>query len=265
MLVGNDISHWQGQIDWETYKKNTHFVIAKATDGASMIDSWYGFNRQQVRLAGLPFGSYHFVEGQDVNTEAERFCSVIDGDPIREGEILCLDYEIALKDPVSWCKTWLDVVSGHFGGMKPYIYLNQSVVKDFDWTPIINAGYPLWLASYQADGSGNTGKWPFMALQQTSSTQQVPGISGNVDRDVFFGDVSQFKAYGYKKPVVTPPPTPEPPQPSSEPIPMPPVPEPTPVDPCAGLKTQLKAIYDTLYGSGWWWVKWTAIKKLLPK
>ena len=260
MLIGNDISVFQGQIDFGVYKKNTNFLFAKATEGTGLIDGWYGYNRTQARLAGIPFGSYHFARpdlGNSPQDEAAYFCKVIDGDPIQEGELLALDFEVTYQDGINWCKAFLDAVSNHFG-FKPLIYLNQSQTK-LDWSSVVNVGYGLWLASYQADGVGDTGKWPFMALQQTSSSQQVPGIAGNVDRDVFFGDVNAFKNYGYKKPVPVPsltttstgsttPPVssstsnPTPTQPTSTTPPAP------PVVPQASLLTQIHSIV---------WGNWT--------
>lgn len=269
-IVGNDISHYQGQVDYSTYKNNTNFLIAKATDGASYIDTMYGYNRQQARANNLPFGSYHFAEGGDVNDEAKKFCDVIDGDAIREGEVLCLDYELALKDPVSWCKIWLDVVSGHFSGIKPFIYLNQALVKAYDWSPIVNAGYPLWLASYTntpTDNSGNKGKWPKMLLQQWTSSQHVPGIgdgkTANVDGDVFLGSVVDFKAFGFKKAIVVLPSTPEP-TPTPTPVPTP-TPTPTPTLVPSASEAKLQLIHDILWGKGFFWTKLSKIKALLPK
>ncbi len=216
MLVGNDISFAQGAIVWSTYKDNTTFIIAKATEGVGYIDAQYGNNRKQAREYGVPFGSYHFARpdlGNSPQAEAEWFCKVIDGDPIREGELLFLDFEVNYSgNIVEWCKQWLDEVSNHFN-TKPLIYLNQSLTKGLDWVPVINAGYGLWLASYNPDGQGDTGQWPFMAFQQTSSNQTVPGISTAVDRDVFFGDLEALLKYGYKAlaPVMPPLVNPTPP------------------------------------------------------
>ena len=266
MIIGNDISEAQSQIDWGVYKNNTNFVICKVSEGNGYIDKWFGYNRAQARLLGVPLGYYHFARPDLSNTpqlEATFFCGLIDGDPIKEGEIIALDFEVGYPDCVNWCKAWLDAVSNHFGGIKPLIYLNQSQTKEFDWTPVINAGYGLWLASYQADGAGDTGKWPFMAMQQTSSTQKVPGIAGNVDRDVFFGDVNAFRAYGYKKPVV--PPTPVTP-PESNPSAntgtstTTTTPTTTPVDACAIYKDKLKQI-NTI-ASGFYFFYRNTFKKI---
>jgi len=234
MLIGNDCSQFQGSIDWDTYKNNSNFVIIRSTYGNGYYDSWFAHNRDEARRVGLPHGFYHFCYPQYNSPldEAKWFCKALYD--IQEGESLYLDFEESYSgDIVAWCKQFLDYVSNNFNGIKPLIYLNQSYMN-LDWSPVINAGYGLWLASYQADGVGNTGKWPFMALQQTSSSQQVPGIVGNVDRDIFFGDENSFKNYGYKKliPVPEPTPTPQPipePLPAPTPSPVPPQPTPTPI------------------------------------
>jgi GH25 family lysozyme M1 (1,4-beta-N-acetylmuramidase) len=234
MLIGNDVSEFQGAIDWPTYKNNTNFVVMKASEGNGYIDGWFGNNRGESRSLDLPRGFYHFARpdlGNTPEAEAQFFVNLLNGQPLQEGEILCLDYEVNYHDPVNWCKAWLDKVF-ELTTVKPLIYLNQSTAA-LDWSPVVDADYGLWLASYQADGQGNTGKWISMAMQQTGSTEQVPGIKGNVDRDVFFGDVATFRKYGFQlsvPPEPTPVPSPQPvPTPTPEPVPTPiPVPEPLP-------------------------------------
>jgi len=231
MILGNDISKFQGSVNFDIYKNNSNFVIAKASEGVGYIDSWFGNNRTQARRVGLPFGSYHFARpdlGNYPQSEASFYCNLIDGDPIREGETLCLDFEVAFNDPVGWSKQWLDIVSNHFN-CKPFVYLNQALTKKYDWSPVVNADYPLWIAAYTFDPKNNnfsTGDWPSATMQQWTNKQQVPGITGSVDGNVFFGDVNAFKACGYKLPV-------SPPLPPSIPAPqMPPTPQPEkPIDP----------------------------------
>ena len=208
MIIGNDISQFQGSINWDTYKQNSNFVIIRSTYGNGYYDSWFAHNRDEARRVNLPRGFYHYCypEYNSPQDEAAWFCKALYD--LKEGESLYLDFEESYSgDIVAWCKAFLDYVSQNFNGIKPLIYLNQSYMN-LDWSPVISAGYGLWLASYQADGVGNTGKWPFMAMQQTSSSQQVPGIVGNVDRDVFFGDINAFYAYGYHQPPAQQPVTP---------------------------------------------------------
>lgn len=243
-IVGNDISQFQNQIDWDKYKNNSNFVIIRSTFGNGYYDQWFARNRDEARRVGLPVGFYHYCYPQlnSAKAEAEWFCKALYD--LKEGETLYLDFEENYTgDAVAWCKEFLDYVSSNFNGMKPMIYLNQALVKKYDWSPVVNAGYGLWLASYQEDGVGEIGKWKFMAMQQTSSSQIVTGIQGNVDRDVFFGTADILKKYGYKKPVPVPTPTPEPVPPVSTPhpvVPQPPEPPVTPpVQPIPDYKTAL--------------------------
>jgi hypothetical protein len=50
-------------------------------------------------------------------------------------------------------------------------------------------------------------------MKQYGSDTRINGISGNVDGDIFFGDIATFKKYGYNSPPPTPEPSPEPPEP----------------------------------------------------
>jgi len=232
MILGNDISEFQGQINWPTYKENTNFVIMKATEGIGLIDAWFGNNRQQARNYQLLRGFYHFAHpdlGNSAEAEANYFCNLIDGNPILQSEILALDFEVTYSDPVTWSKEWLDAVTSHYNGTKPFIYLNQALCQDYDWTPVINAGYALWIADYTGDPTVNYfngGAWQTAAIQQWTDSQTVPGIEGGVDGDAFFGTVEQFQAYGYQPPTpkVTSSPTPVPTTPESS-APTPTVPE----------------------------------------
>lgn len=210
MILGNDVSEHQGVIDWNTYKNNTNFAILRATVGTARLDNQFIKNRDTARAANIPLGFYHYSYPQ-YNTpqaEADFFKNAVSD--IREGEILVLDFEEQWSgNTVDFCKRFLDRLSGSLNGYKPLIYLNQSQTTSLNWKPVVDAGYGLWIAAYTYDPNKNTfqiGAWPFAAMQQWSNKQIVPGISGGVDANVFFGDVSTFKRYGYKKPQAQPDP-----------------------------------------------------------
>ncbi|MBO0890931.1 MAG: lysozyme, partial [Acidothermales bacterium] len=59
---GNDVSHWQGSINWSTvYSKGARFSYAKATEGTSYRDPRFGANYLGAYKAGLKHGAYHFA------------------------------------------------------------------------------------------------------------------------------------------------------------------------------------------------------------
>jgi len=59
---GIDLSHYQGQVFWETVGGNTKmaYVYLKATEGGDRIDERYERNIQLAHRYGLKVGSYHF-------------------------------------------------------------------------------------------------------------------------------------------------------------------------------------------------------------
>lgn len=210
MIVGNDISSFQGDVNYDIYKTHTNFLLIKATEGNGLIDPKFLRNQQEVRRVNLPHGYYHFAR-PDLNNspeqEADFFLKVIG--QLEEGEVLCLDYEATWTgDPVVWCKGFLDAVFNKTS-VRPLLYLNQSLIVAHDWKPVALADYGLWVAAYTHDPNNNnfvTGAWAFASMQQWTDNQNVPGIAGAVDGNAFFGTIDVFLRYGYHE--VAPLPTP---------------------------------------------------------
>ena len=66
-IHGIDISHYQGNIDWERLRNNgmiekcpVRFVMIKATEGASKTDEKFVDNFYQAREYAFIRGAYHF-------------------------------------------------------------------------------------------------------------------------------------------------------------------------------------------------------------
>lgn len=61
-IHGIDISHYQGNVFWETIGENTNmaYVYIKATEGGDRIDDKYERNIDLAHRYGLKVGSYHF-------------------------------------------------------------------------------------------------------------------------------------------------------------------------------------------------------------
>jgi GH25 family lysozyme M1 (1,4-beta-N-acetylmuramidase) len=199
-LKGIDISRHQGDINFDQVKSQVYFVIAKATEGTGFTDPKFTRNKDEARRVGLLFGAYHFARPDLNNTaieEADWFLSVYKPLP---GELLVLDYEPQWGgDAVGWCKSFLNRVSSKLDGHKALIYLNRSQTTAFNWSPVINAGYGLWIASYDNNPSNIPNvNWSPIVMKQYTSSGSVTGISGNVDMNTFFGSKETYKKYGYK-------------------------------------------------------------------
>jgi len=203
MIHGVDVSKFQGTIDFHALKDNADFVILRATYGNGYTDANFTQNRDGARTAGLCVGFYHYAYPQfnQPTAEADWFTKVVSCNP---GEILALDFEESYPDPVGWCKAFLDRATSNMG-FRPLIYLTESLVKSHDWTPVIKAGYGLWLAlwDYKPENLTFDTPWPMVAMRQYSNQGEVAGMKP-VDLDLFYGTIDQFKKYGNPPPIVIP-------------------------------------------------------------
>ncbi len=58
---GVDVSRWQGEIDWETLRRQgANFVYIKATDGGDHLDPMFKKNWRRAKEVSLKHGAYHF-------------------------------------------------------------------------------------------------------------------------------------------------------------------------------------------------------------
>jgi GH25 family lysozyme M1 (1,4-beta-N-acetylmuramidase) len=216
VLYGIDVSHYQGTIDWTSaHNAGATFAFAKATEGVDFVDSNFAQNMIGAKAAGVIIGPYHFARPDSSNTdpndaanEANDFVDAIL--PYYQGPNLTLRPVIDLERLAGvgnasqekvflsrWIRNFAAVVHNRLG-FDPMIYTSSTLANNYLEVDI--AQYPLWLAYWNnlsslpptsASGIWN-GQWTFW---QATSTATVPGISGNVDGDVFVGEMSDLVKY----------------------------------------------------------------------
>ena len=207
-LKGIDISKWQTGIDLS--KVDCDFVIVKATEGIGYVDKTCDKFFQKALSLGKKIGFYHFARPTANN------------DPIREADffyenckgyfgkaIPILDWEAENKQNVAYAKAWLDRVYQR-SGVKPVIYMSESVANAYNWSSVANADYGLWVAKYRDNNPdynynmANAGTrprvkwWKFYCMWQWTSTGRLNGYSGNLDCNVFYGDGTTWDKYAGK-------------------------------------------------------------------
>jgi len=202
MLMGPDVSKFQGNIDFT--KLRADFIIIATTDGLTSYNDKYYATLANARKVGMPVGRYHFAQSNNAVDEAYNFLNKISTDLIT-GDLLFLDYELPLPASdvdkarmVTWCKAWLDKVYAHTN-CRPLIYLNQNQMNNANWKPVIDGGYGLWLAKYDYNPNAPTPTtpWSVLAFRQYSNKATYVGIPAPTDDNVFYGDITALKAYGY--------------------------------------------------------------------
>lgn len=205
-----DVSEWQGfkqgkSIDWLAVAADGYVGAAiKATQGISFVDRDYAENWAGARLARMKRLAYHFIDpptfptngGTDgARAEALHFLDVV-GSNLATGDMVCLDVERvdSASDRLGpYVAEWLQAVYGALG-FWPVVYSARNYIATLALalTPEIRNA-PLWLASWPGSGPQVVPATPQpwqpgdMILWQWTSEGTVPGISGNVDLDLFVG------------------------------------------------------------------------------
>ena len=208
MQNGIDMSNHQGKMDLAAVLKQTatDFVICKATEGTGFIDKYCDKFMVIAQNAKKQIGFYHFArpEYNTARAEADFFVRQTKG-YFNKG-IPVLDWESAGKSNVKWAKEWLDRVYS-VTGVKPVIYMSESVVNAYNWKAVAEAGYGLWVARYRDYNidrnydMSTCGKkpvvkwWSFYMMWQWTSVGRLNGYSGNLDCNAFYGDRAAWDAY----------------------------------------------------------------------
>lgn len=204
-MRGIDISDWQRDINAGTVPAD--FVIVKATEGIGYVNPSCDKHIQQAIKAGRKIGVYHFARNgaNSAAAEAAFFLKNIRG--YVKKAILVLDWEDGGNVwNVAWAKQFLDIVQKETG-VRPMIYMSESVVNAHDWSSVAKADYGLWVARYRdyapdvnydmslAGQKPSVRHWAGYAMWQWTSSGRLSGYGGNLDLNEFYGDAAAWDKY----------------------------------------------------------------------
>jgi GH25 family lysozyme M1 (1,4-beta-N-acetylmuramidase) len=219
-IKGIDVSHYQGTINWALVAGGGYkFAFMKATEGTTYIDPTFTTNRTNANAAGVMIGFYDFCHvsttASDGVTEANHFLASIKPvyltgqylPPVADVESFPTGLTTAqLKTATSnWVQTFSDTIYNSLG-VRPIIYTSKSKATSYYTTAVENS-HELWEAWWKGTGTtsppvaSDTPGWGIWQFWQWSDgadavalADPVPGISGHVDRDVYYGTLDQLKA-----------------------------------------------------------------------
>ncbi len=192
-IHGIDISHHQGQIDWEELKDNgqidkypVRFIYVKATEGASIIDENFRDNFHQAREYGFTRGAYHFYSVHSpAKAQAEFFIKNV---KLENGDLPpVLDVEHKPKNQSDEAfkasvLEWLEIVEKHYH-IKPIIYTYYKFKLKYLSDSAFDS-YPYWIAHYYVEQVEYEGPWKFW---QHTDNGRLAGIKGTVDFNIYNG------------------------------------------------------------------------------
>ncbi|MBQ0074084.1 MAG: glycosyl hydrolase family 25 [Prevotella sp.] len=186
---GIDISHYQGEVFWETIGENTKmaYVYIKATEGGDRIDPRYENNILTAHQYGLKVGSYHFYRPKTPQ-ELQLNNFVLQCKPSEQDLIPMIDIESTGGLPTEeFCDSlfkFLEMVE-HTYRQRPLLYTgtnfyNKHLAGKLD-------RYLLMIAQY-------TERLPVLiderdiTMWQYTGKGHINGIRGYVDKSRFMGE-----------------------------------------------------------------------------
>lgn len=194
--IGLDVSEYQGRIRW-TYvdtleqKYPLDFVFIRATVGRDRKDRRFDRNWLGAKENKMIRGAYHYYRPNENSLEqAELFIKTV---TLQKGDLPpVLDIERLPKNQSLdrlkvGLKRWLNRVELHYG-VKPIIYTGERYYDDFLKEEF--SDYLFWIANYNFYREEINEDWLFWQFTEKGS---VPGIKGNVDINIYNGDVQQLQ------------------------------------------------------------------------
>ncbi|MEY7999761.1 GH25 family lysozyme [Clostridium sp. Mt-5] len=177
MLKGVDISNLNGSINMNLIRSaGNSFIVAKATEGGTFIDKYYGFNIAGAKSVQLLAGAYHFARFQDESKAVQEANFFKTTAAAARPDFVVLDFEQQCSgDMTDACLAFLDIVSEVAPAL---IYCNPSRIKAYLNSKITK--YSLWIAHYGVNYPSII-LWNEYAIWQYSEEGKIQGISGNID------------------------------------------------------------------------------------
>ena len=185
---GIDLSHYQGEVFWETVGENTKmaYVYLKATEGGDRIDKMYERNINLAHRYGLKVGSYHFYRPKTEQIkQLENFKTQCL--PGEQDLIPMIDIETKQGlNTEEFCDSlmkFLTLVEEAYK-QKPLLYTGTNFYNKYLQGKVND--YQLMIAQY-------TVREPVLAddrdftLWQYTGKGRIVGVSGYIDKSRFMG------------------------------------------------------------------------------
>lgn len=198
VLQGLDVSEFNGHINWTKVKgAGKAFAYARVSDGLNNPDAEFAANWAGMKAVGLPRGAYqYFRPGQDAVKQADLLIAAIGA--LGPGDLSpVIDVETAngqsKANVVKGVAAWIQRVKAKTG-RDPVIYAAAGFWDTLPGTAQF-ASSKLWVANYGASCPTMPSTWSKWSVWQYSESGSVPGMSGDVDLDVFNGTLADLAVF----------------------------------------------------------------------
>ena len=194
--VGIDVSEYQGKISWsyvDTLEQQypITFVFIRATVGKDRKDRKFDQNWAGAKKNKMIRGAYHYYRPNENSMEQARLfiktVTLQKGDLPPVVDLEKLPKNQSIQNLKLGLKRWLQAVEAHYQ-VKPIIYTGERYYDDFLKEEF--SEYLFWIANYNFYREEIKDNWLFWQFTEKAT---VPGIKGNVDVNIFNGDLQQLQ------------------------------------------------------------------------
>ena len=192
---GIDVSHFQGNIDWNKVKGNIDFAILRlgwiGNNNNHTLDTKFETYYNACKSTGIPIGIYVYNycnTPERVKSGAEWTVNQLKDKGIDLPIYIDMEdrsIENLGKDKLtSICIAFNTVIenAGYWAG----VYANLNWYTNYLNKDTIKARYTTWVAHYGISQDRYVGQYDML---QYSDTGKISGISGNVDMDIMYRDL----------------------------------------------------------------------------
>jgi lysozyme len=195
-VVGIDVSHYQGKINWKNVefineKYLIEFAFIRATQGINNNDSQFANNWVNCKRNNIIRGAYHYYRPNENSLEqAENFIKTVKlskGDLPPVLDIEKLPKEQSIENLKIGLKRFLDKIEAHYE-VQPIIYSSQRYYEDFLKDEF--SDYTFWIANYNfIDAEINND----YLIWQFTEQARIKGIREKVDVNIFNGSYEDLR------------------------------------------------------------------------
>lgn len=195
-VQGIDISHYQGNINWQQLdKQRIQFIFIKATEGGDFKDKSFQDYWREANKLNIPIGAYHFFTFcRSGKEQAQHFIREVPIELINLPPAIDLEFEGNCKanrkvDLLAEITNYIKIIETHYQ-RKVIIYATQN----FYQTHLINQfpQNPIWIRDIYKQPNIPNRQWLFW---QYANRGRIKGINGFVDLNVFKGSKADFKQF----------------------------------------------------------------------
>lgn len=202
MLKGIDVSANNGTINWSTVASyGMDFAIIRITEIGNKIDSFFERNYQGCISNKISIGVYKYSYALNVSeaqAEARKVVSVLNGRKLDFP--VWLDFEWDKQESLSQIQ--IAAIANAFADIIRAVGYKFGIYCNTDWyenyiSPGLKNKYDFWIANYAKNDDGNMPerlKPSYGVGWQYSEHAKIPGILGEVDRDVFYKDYTKTES-----------------------------------------------------------------------